>query len=411
MTRLLIHASILICSLVLHPPAGAHLKNPTAAQGSISVQMSDDDTYTVTLSEAAFIFGDEFSLDEDESIVFCQPSSQSIAIIEVIGNKPSELLGTLKSNGNIFLVNSHGILIGENGYIDSYGFLASALPACPCPLFEGEKDVFMQGDTMSSVINRGRIKAWENNIYLVGYQIRNDGVIDASQGIVAIAAGQDLVLHPSNGHTVGVFPSSLKMENEETGIDNSGAIIASRIELKADGNAYGIGIRHGGLLDNNGTNGRTAETFLAVEKGNVVITGAIASENPDGTGGKIHILGEQVFLFENSSVDASGDRGGGNIWIGSANSETYPNAIEAKWVFIDEETSVVADAIESGDGGAVSIKSKEAVCFYGAISACGGENLGNGGLIEIFAGDHLKFEGETDLMAPNGIEGMLYKSP
>src|SRR5262249_52269407 len=147
--------------------------------------------------EEAFIFWEEFSIAEEEFAEFCQPSSQSIAIIEVIGSKPSELMGNLKSNGSIFLVNAHGISIGENGYIDSYGFLASALPACPCPLFNGEKDVFMQGDTRTPVINKGRIKAWENNIYLLGYQIFNSGVVDASRGAVAVAAGQDLVLHPS----------------------------------------------------------------------------------------------------------------------------------------------------------------------------------------------------------------------
>lgn len=387
----------LIGILALHGAAQAHLKNPTAAQGTLSVQMVEDNVCMVTLSEAAFIFGDEFSLSEEETVVFCQPSSQSIAIIEVIGAKPSELKGTLRSNGSIFLVNSHGISIGENGYVDTNGFLASALPACPCPLFEGEKDVFMQGDSKTSVINKGRIKAWENNIYLVGYQIVNQGVIDASRGIVAAAAGQDLVLHPSNGDAIGVFPSSLKADNEETGIENlgTGVIIANRIELKADGNAYGIGIRHGGLLDNMGIAGGSAETFLEVKKGNVVVTGAIASENRDGTGGNIHILGEQVFLFENSTVDASADNAGGNI------------EIDAKWVFIDEETTISADAIEAGNGGSVIVHSEESTRFYGAISACGGENSGDGGMIEIIANNRLEFEGEIDFMAPNGKKGMI----
>ncbi len=391
----------LICVWAVHSAAEAQITNLTVAQGSASIETLEDNVCMVTLSEAAFIFGDEFSLSEEETVVFCQPSSRSIAIIEVIGAKPSELLGTLKSNGSIFLVNSHGISIGENGYIDSYGFLASALPACPCPLFEGEKDVFMQGDSKTSVINKGRIKAWENNIYLVGYQIVNQGVIDASQGIVAAAAGQDLVLHPSNGHAVGVFPSSLKAENEDTGIENSGVIIANRIELKADGNAYGTGILQGGLLDNMGIDGISAETFLTVAKGSAVITGAIASENSDGTGGDIHIFGEQVFLFENSTVDASGGSGGGNIRIGSA------DGIDAKWVFIDEETTISADAIETGDGGRVTIRSEESACFYGAISACGGENSGDGGAIEIIANNHLEFEGEIDFMAPNGKKGMI----
>jgi filamentous hemagglutinin family protein len=403
--------SLLICSFALHFHIQGNLKNPTVAQGTASIENINETTCMITLSEAAFIFWEDFSISENETAIFSQPSSQSLAIMEVIGNKESEILGTIKSNGSIFLVSPHGVLIGENGYVDSYGFLASALPTCPCPLFDGEQDIFMQGGAKTSVINHGRIKAWENNVYLLGYQILNNGVIDAPRGTVAVAAGQDLVLHPSNGHKIGVFPSSVKSENEETGIDNSGVITGNRIELKADGNVYGIGIRHSGLLGNLGIKDHSAETFLTTEKGSTVITGAVSSENLEGSGGNIHILGEQVFVFENSTIDASGNKGGGNISIGTSRDKTYPGVIESKWVFIDEGTSIMADAIEEGGGGNVLIRSEEAACFHGAVSACGGENSGNGGVIEISAKNSLEFQGEADIMAPYGTEGMISIRP
>lgn len=401
----------LVCNLCLWCSCYANPVNPTAIQGMVEVEGLGTKTCVIKVSDAAFIYMDDFSIAENELTEICQPSSQSTVVIEVINNTRSTLMGTLKSNGNVFLTNPNGMLIGENGHLDTGGFFASTIPACPCPFLDGEKDVYVQGDSKGSIVNEGRIKANDGDVYLIGYQIYNEGVIDALKGTVALAAGEDIVLNQSNGQKIGVFSSPIKYENEETGIDNSGMIIARRAELKADGNSYGIGVRHSGFIYIVGTQEQRGEVFLISEKGNNIISGAITAENADGTGGEIKILGEHIFLFKNSEVDASGNKRGGNIYIGTGTDGTNSETINSKMTFIDEEASIFVDAIEDGDGGTAKIWSDESVYFYGTVSASGGENSGNGGLVEISGKHTLDFQGNVDCSAPNGKEGLLLLSP
>jgi filamentous hemagglutinin family protein len=397
------------CSLGLCSLGFAAPSNPNAIQGTLNVENIDTKTWILTVSDDAYIFWDDFSISEDELIDLHQPSSKSIVVVEVVTTKPSVLLGTLKSNGSIYLINPHGVQIGENGYLDTCGFLASALPACPCPLIDGEHDVFVQGDSKAPITNKGRIKAWDNDVYLIGYQIENRGVVDASRGTVALAAGRDIVLNQSNGEKIGAFPSPIKYENEDVGIDNSGAIISAKTELKADGNSYAVAIRHSGYIDVLGTKEQKGQAYLVTSKGDAIISGAITVENENQTGGEIQILGEHIFIFENANLDASGEKGGGKVIIGADAGEPHPGVV-AKLTFIDEDSSILVDAVEEGDGGKVIIGSEEKTCFYGAISACGGEKSGNGGVVEIFGKTSLDFQGEVDRLAPSGKEGVLLLS-
>lgn len=383
----------------------ANPTNPSVIQGTLDVKNVTAKTAVYTVSEEASIYWDDFSVAEDEVAEFRLPSSDSLVVIEVTTDKPSTFLGTLKSNGGIFLINPNGVYIGKSASIDTYGFVGSTLPACPCPLREGEKDVFIQGTSKAAIINEGRIKAWENDIYLIGYTIDNKGAVDASQGTVAIAAGRDLILNHSNGQKVTTPASPIKYENEDTGIDNSGMIIAAAAELKADGHSYAIAIQHSGYIDIVGTQEQSGKAYLVADKGNTVIYGAITAENHDETGGEIQILGENIFLFENSNIDASGGRGGGEVFIGTS---VEPNSgVVAKMTFVDELTAILADALEEGNGGKIVIGSEETTCLYGDISACGGDNWGNGGTVEVYGKKNLDFKGEVDLFAPHGNEGAL----
>ena len=272
----------------------ANPSNPTAIQGTITFEKNDSKTCVITLSDNAFIDWDQFSVSEGEFTEVHQPSSKSVAVFGVRTNSPSTFLGTLRSNGYIFLVNPNGVLIGESGEIDASGFLASSLPACPCPLIDGEHDVYIQGDSKVPMINKGRIKARESDVYLIGHQVRNHGSIDAPKGTVALAAGRDVILNQSNGQKIGVFASPIKEKNEEIGLDNSGTITAVRAELKADGNSFGYAIFHSGSIHVIGTSKQKGEVNLVSEKGSSIISGEIIAENQDGTDGEIQILGNQI---------------------------------------------------------------------------------------------------------------------
>jgi filamentous hemagglutinin family protein len=126
------------------------------------------------------------------------------------------------------------------------------------------------------------------------------------------------------------------------------------------------------------------------------------------TGGTIHLLGEQVSLCA-AEADASGQSQGGTILVGGDFQGGNPAIFNASKTFINGATKLTADAAH-GDGGKVIIWSNEKTEHYGSISACAGQEQGNGGLIEI-SGKELCVGGTAIASAPNGINGNVLFDP
>lgn len=106
--------------------AQANGTNPTvvAGQASFSTQGS---TLSVTNSPGAIINWQGFSIGASEATHFIQQNAASSILNRVIGPDPSVILGTLISNGRVFLINPSGILVGQGARIDVAGLVASTL--------------------------------------------------------------------------------------------------------------------------------------------------------------------------------------------------------------------------------------------------------------------------------------------
>ena len=72
----------------------------------------------------------------------------------VVGVDPSVILGTLQSNGKVFLVNPSGILFGQGAHIDVAGLVASTLNLNDADFLAGRLN-FESGPLSGSVVNRG----------------------------------------------------------------------------------------------------------------------------------------------------------------------------------------------------------------------------------------------------------------
>src|SRR5579872_6286884 len=82
----------------------------------------------MTVSDRAIIEWKSFSIGAGEEACFLQPSASSVVLNQVMGNLRSEILGRLQANGKVFLVNPHGVIIGQDALINTAAFLASTLP-------------------------------------------------------------------------------------------------------------------------------------------------------------------------------------------------------------------------------------------------------------------------------------------
>ena len=65
---------------------------------------------------------------------------------------PSKMLGSLTSNGVVFLINPNGILVDSGGQIDVNGLVASTLDIDNGTFLRGE-DLLFSGDSKSAVEN------------------------------------------------------------------------------------------------------------------------------------------------------------------------------------------------------------------------------------------------------------------
>ena len=78
-------------------------------------------------SNRAIIDWDSFSIGTGQITTFLQPSAASAILNRVMGSDPSTLLGQLKANGEVFLINPNGIVVGQGATINAAAFGASTL--------------------------------------------------------------------------------------------------------------------------------------------------------------------------------------------------------------------------------------------------------------------------------------------
>ena len=155
-----------------------------------------------------------------------------------------------------------------------------------------------------------------------------------------------------------------------------------------------------------------ADLAVAARK-NLSLSGSEVSTtgNLTAPGGRVEVLGtETVALLDNGSIDVSSATGGGTVLIGGdfQGKGIVPNA---QRTYLDDNFTIKADALANGNGGRVIVWADEVTGFYGNISARGGLESGDGGLVEVSGKKHLIFRGNVDTSAVNGLPGSLLLDP
>lgn len=101
------------------------LANPTGERvisGDCSLDRRENRLAITQHSDQAIIEWHDFSIKQNEHTQFDLPSHNSAILNRVTGNQLSKIYGSLKSNGQVFLINPQGILIGPSGKINTHAF-------------------------------------------------------------------------------------------------------------------------------------------------------------------------------------------------------------------------------------------------------------------------------------------------
>lgn len=217
---------LLYCSTLLALPKGEKM-----AYGQVEFNKSSSSLQVNQKTKKAIIEWDSFSIGEKETVQFEQSSKDSAILNRVVGKDLSSIMGSLKANGRVYLLNENGILIGKTGRVDTRAFIASTLRIANKAFLEG-KSIRFEGQSDASIINLGKISV-EKDIYLFARTVENQGTLIAKDS-VTLGSGQ-LLLKEGSQERVFVCP-----KRSDGSVTNTGRIEAPHVEMLCEGNLYSL---------------------------------------------------------------------------------------------------------------------------------------------------------------------------
>jgi hypothetical protein len=307
----------------------------------------------------------------------------------VVTANPSAIYGTLQANGNVFLINPGGVLVGAGGVVNTATFVASTHDINTEEFMKGGQLNF-KGNSEASVINEGNITARDGDVFLIAKEVKNEGQLMAKDGTVGMVSGTEVSLQAvgqgnykvrlmaaENSDVGSASQKSLKGSAE---IVNEGVIQAANAVLEAKGSYLPMAIKNTGVIEATGLveNGDGSVTLTGGE-GDILNTGVVAAlqRSLDGqreTGGSIMITARNVTSDLGAVITASGKDGGGSVKLRSG----YTTEIRG-------EISVVGTS-ESAKGGKVQLLGERVGLLDQAkVNASGGA----GGGEVLVGGDYL----------------------
>jgi filamentous hemagglutinin family protein len=419
----------------------------SVVSGSATIGAPANNALTITQSSPnAVINWSSFSVGQPNTVTFNQPSSSSAILNRVTGNTPSSIAGTIRANGEVYLVNPNGIAITPSGTVNvGGGFVASTLGISNGDFMAGKRR-FLGNGSSAAVSNAGSINVGRGGfVALLGGTISNEGTIKVPLGKVGLASGERVTLDlAGDGFMQVAIPSAATTGNHKALVDVSGRISAAggSIELKAATVKQAIrdAVNVSGTLSARSVSGRSGAIVLGGGAGgNVRVAGrliASAGRKARATnGGAITVTGHDVTIADNASIkaiskngnggaisvtgatvtvgvaalDASGAGGGGTILIGGGQHGTGPLA-HAETVSLSSGATLRADATQNGNGGTIVVWSDGVTAVKGLLGASGA-GLGNGGTIET-SGHKLDVTGiAINASAPHGAAGTWLLDP
>ncbi|SMC41892.1 beta strand repeat-containing protein, partial [Sporomusa malonica] len=392
--------------LSAYSPALANPTGGTVANGSASIATSGSTMIINQATNKAVINWQSFSIGKGEIVNFVQPSSTAVALNRVVGNNVSSIYGSLNANGKVYLVNPNGILFSSSAQVNVGGLVASTLNISDSDFTSG-KYTFEKNGSGGSVTNAGSITA-TNEAVLIGPTVTNEGVITAK--VVGLGAGDKVSLDFSGDQLLNVAvdtgAAGGSAKNSGTITSTGGLVVMTAgtkdALLNTVVNNSGV-IRAQSIANVNGV--------ICLEGGNVINRGTldVSGKTSGQTGGAVKVLGDTVTLASGSTIDVSGDAGGGTALIGGAY-QGGSHEYAATSTTVETGTLINADAITTGNGGQVVVWANDTTNFAGKITAKGGSISGNGGNVET-SGHILTVSGTVLAGATNGNNGCWLLDP
>jgi len=259
-----------------------------------------------------------FDIGRDASVTFLQPNSSAIAMNRVLGTEGSQILGQLKGNGQVWVINPNGVLFGSSAQVSVGGLVASTLGLSDADFLAGKRSFSGNG---GSVVNQGNLNG--GYVALLGESVRNEGVIAVRLGTAALAAGNTVTLD-FNGDAL------LNVQVDEGALralaDNRGLIQADGgsvlMTTRAKDALLDTAVNNSGVIRARTVENRNGRILLIgdMHSGTANIAGTLDASAPDddgmgGNGGFIETSAARVKVADSAVITTRATSGGNGRWL------------------------------------------------------------------------------------------------
>ncbi|MGB1239617.1 MAG: filamentous hemagglutinin N-terminal domain-containing protein, partial [Pseudomonadales bacterium] len=307
-------------AFLLNTTAHALPQNGSVAAGDAALNYSQNQLDVQQNSAKVIVNWDSFDIQANETVNFNQPSSSSVILNRVQGSNASEIFGKMNANGQVFLVNPHGVTFAPGAQVNVGALVASTLDIKDNDFLNGNYQ-FEAGSGLGTIANSGQINA--NTIALLGNQVTNDGWLIAStdasnRANVAMVAGDKIKLSFGGDGLLAV--------DVEAGTYNG--LVENRQLIRADGGQVllraeaadallGAAVNNSGVIQAQGIAERDGKIVLLadMEHGTTTADGTLDASSSTGDGGFIDTSAAHVKVKGSAKVTAASDHGENGLWL------------------------------------------------------------------------------------------------
>ncbi|AYJ79820.1 hypothetical protein AN286_06520 [Aliarcobacter cryaerophilus ATCC 43158] len=271
----------------------------TVTSGSANISQNGKVTDITQSTQKASINWNKFNIASDETVNFKQPNSSSITLNRVVGNEKSIINGALNANGQVWIINSNGVLFGKGASINTSGLLATTKDISDADFQAGNYK--FTGNSKESVINLGTIDVVNGgSVILAANEVRNEGTIKAIKGKIHLVGANEYSVNLNGNSLVNLTVNKGVLDAL---VQNSGTIIANGGEIYLTTNAVnellkGV-VNNTGVIEANSLAGITGHVELFAHGGTANVAGTI-----NATDGFVETSGDKVKIDDSFKVKA-----------------------------------------------------------------------------------------------------------
>ncbi len=262
-------------------------QNGSVLAGEARDAMSTDGNHlTITAANRSVLQWGSFSVLEGKLLQFAQPPGGAVLNRVELGADASRILGTLKANGTVMLMNPNGVMFGSGSNVN-VGALIATTGTIDKDVFVNSGRAVITGAT-GSLVNEGTIQtaagAGANGLVaLVAPSVINRGVITATGGRIVLQGSDAATISINGGLYEFAIPSGA-----------TGAEVSNAAGATLDANTLYLGVGDAANLLSGVINlagFQQANSAIVVNGNTVELKSALLAPTISGTSNTVNVSG------------------------------------------------------------------------------------------------------------------------